>query len=382
VEHRRGRSENQVNLGNVYERASGFLGSGERAAMTENSKDYPVVSVIVPCRNEAANILKCLNSITSGGYPPEKLEVIVVDGLSDDGTRAVLADFSGKHGFVKVLDNDKKITPCALNIGIKSAKGALLLWMSAHNEYEKGYIEKCIRYMKEYGADAVGGIIKPVPRNNTIAGQAIARVISSRFGVGNSLHKVGLARPQWADTAFGVCYKREVFQKAGLFNEKLTRGQDMEFGLRLKRSGVKTLLVPDLVSLYYFRSGWAFFIRHNFTNGRWVLLPFKFSSFIPVSARHLVPLIFVLSILICAMSAIAGNIVLKSALVIIALSYLAADAYFSFQAGGKNGRMILTPVIFFMFLSLHLSYGMGSLIGAAECLFSGDFWRMRFGAKK
>jgi glycosyltransferase involved in cell wall biosynthesis len=349
--------------------------------MEGKSKDYPVVSVIVPCRNESTHILKCLNSIASGGYPAEKLEVLVVDGQSDDGTVTILKDFSEKHHFVRVLDNSRKITPCALNIGIKNSRGELILWMSAHNEYEKGYIEKCIQYIKEYNADAVGGIIKPVPRNKTLIGQAIALVISSRFGVGNSLHKVGLDRPRWADTAFGVCYKREVFQKVGLFNEKLTRGQDMEFGLRLNKKGIKTLLSPELVSYYYLRSSFRSFISHNFTNGRWVILPFNYSRFIPVSTRHLVPLVFVLSLLICVILAVSGHVFFKSMLGIIAASYFAADLYFSSQIGRKSRKMILAPVIFFIFLLLHLSYGLGSLVGVVQCFFSSDFWRMRMGRK-
>jgi glycosyltransferase involved in cell wall biosynthesis len=334
--------------------------------MLKKNINYPDVSVIVPCRNEAQHIRQCLDSILSGDYPNEKLEIIVVDGKSDDGTFQILNDFSRDYHFVRILENNKKITPCALNLGIKNSHGKFILWMSAHNKYERDYIKKCLRYIREYDADAVGGIIKPVPRNNTLTGDAIALATSSRFGVGNSLHKVGITKPGWADTAFGICYKREVFEQAGLFNEKLARGQDMEFALRLKRKGIKTLLVPELVSYYYLRSDFKSFINHNFVNGQWAILPFAYSRNMPVCFRHIVPMVFVFFLMVSIIMVLAGIELFELVLVTVILSYCVANLFFSLQIARKTKKVVLIPILFLMFLSLHLSYGLGSLAGLVQ----------------
>jgi glycosyltransferase involved in cell wall biosynthesis len=334
--------------------------------MLKKNINYPDVSVIVPCRNEAQHIRQCLDSVLFGGYPAENMEIIVVDGKSDDGTLQILEDLSRDYDFIRILENNKKITPCALNLGIKNSYGKFILWVSAHNKYEKGYIKKCLQYIGEYNADAVGGVIKPVPRNKTLTGNAIALVISSRFGVGNSLHKIGLMKPKWADTAFGICYKREIFEQVGLFNEKLVRGQDMEFALRLKEKGFKTLLVPDLVSYYYLRSDFKSFLKHNFANGQWVILPFAYSQNIPVCFRHIVPMVFVFSLIISIIMVLVGIEPFKLVFVTIILSYCAVNLFFSLQIAHKIKKVSLVPVLFVMFLSLHLSYGLGSLAGLVQ----------------
>jgi len=158
----------------------------------------PFVSIIIPCRNEEKFIGKCLDSILAQDYPKDRLEVLVVDGMSEDGTREIVERYTDMSlrarslachceqseaisardklrnlGIatslpalamtLKLLDNPKKVTPCALNIGIKNAKGEIILWMSAHSRYEKDYISKCVKYLKEYDADNVGGVMITLP---------------------------------------------------------------------------------------------------------------------------------------------------------------------------------------------------------------------------
>jgi len=136
-----------------------------------------------------------------------------------------------------------------------------------------------------------------LPAQDTLIGKAIAKSLSCRFGVGNSYFRTGTDKPKWVDTVFGGCYRKEIFSKVGLFNESLPRGQDMEFNLRLKRAGFKTLLVPNIVSYYYAKPDMKSFIKHNYINGVWAILPFKYSKIMPVSLRSLVPLFFVVSLL-------------------------------------------------------------------------------------
>ncbi|PJA62153.1 MAG: glycosyl transferase [bacterium (Candidatus Ratteibacteria) CG_4_9_14_3_um_filter_41_21] len=290
----------------------------------------PFVSIIIPCRNEEKFIGKCLDSIIAQDYPKDRLEVLVVDGMSEDGTREIVERYTDMSlrarslachceqseaisardklrnlGIatslpalamtLKLLDNPKKVTPCALNIGIKNAKGEIILWMSAHSRYEKDYISKCVKYLKEYDADNVGGVMITLPRDNAFIGKAIATVLSHPFGVGNSVFRTGAKEPKWVDTVFGGCYKKEVFDKIGLFNESLVRSQDMEFNLRLKKTGGKILLAPDIVSYYYPKSNLKDFFIHNFEDGSWVTYPLKF-GIKAFSWRHLIPLFFILGL--------------------------------------------------------------------------------------
>jgi len=331
------------------------------------------ISIIIPCYNEKKFIDKCLNSILVNDYRKDKMEVLIIDGMSDDGTRYVIEQYMKDYKFIHLLDNAKRHTAVALNIGIKNARGQLILWMSAHNLYEKQYISKCIKYMEEFHADAVGGIIKSLPRNNNFPGKLICIAVSHPFGVGRSLHKIGTRIPQWVDTAFGTCYKREVFQRIGFFNEKLVRGQDMEFSLRLKKAGIKTLLAPDLISYYYTRTHLKSFIKHNFINGLWAILPFKYSNIMPVSLRHLVPLVFVLSLIGFGLLSLI-NIFCLWALVGILGAYLLLNIYFSIQIAIKEKDLRLFFLIPILFATLHISYGLGSVLGLIKCLISKDFW--------
>src|SRR3989344_832745 len=149
------------------------------------------LSVIIPCRNEEKYIGPCLDSLLLQDYPKEKLEILIIDGFSEDKTREILAGYA-KYPFINVLDNPKKITPAALNIGIKNAKGSIIMRMDAHASYEKNYISECVKYLKEYDADNVGGVVWAMPTVNTLAAHAIARVYSHPFGVGHSLFRIGV----------------------------------------------------------------------------------------------------------------------------------------------------------------------------------------------
>jgi len=337
----------------------------------------PFVSIVIPCRNEEEFIAKCLDSVIANDYPKDTLEVLVVDAMSEDGTREVVDGYAHRYPFVRLLDNHKKITPVALNIGIKHAKSQIIMRMDAHAAYEKEYISKCVQYLNEYNADNVGGIWKIVPRDDTTIGKAIALVLSHPFGIGNAYYRFATKKLRWVDTVPFFCYRKEIFDKVGLFNENLTRSQDMEFNLRLKSMGYRTLLVPDIVSYYYARSDFGSFCRHNLRNGVWAIYPLKFTTITPVSWRHMVPLAFVLSLIGSGVLSVVSPIFLYFFL-FISGSYTLANLFFSIKiaAEQKNSRyLFLMPLIFTI---LHISYGLGSLWGLLKVMISAQFWKNRF----
>ena len=257
-------------------------------------EDRPIVSIVIPCRNEEDFIGDCLDSIVGSRFPLSRLEVLVIDGMSDDGTRRVLEAYARRYPFIRVLENDKRVTPVAFNIGVRHARGGLIMIMSAHATFHPDAIAKAVAFSESSGAENVGGRWRIVPRDTSFLGRSMAATLSHPFGVGNAVYRTAQnSEPRWVDTAAYGCYRREVFDRLGGFNERLVRGQDMEFNLRLKRSGGRTLFVPDVVINYFARSTVRTFGLHAFTNGVWAILPFRYAHGIPVSGRHVVPLLLV-----------------------------------------------------------------------------------------
>jgi glycosyltransferase involved in cell wall biosynthesis len=320
----------------------------------------PVVSVIIPARNEEDYIEQCLDSVLDNDYPREKLDIAVVDGMSEDKTREIVAEYSAKHKFIKCMENPERIAPTALNIGIKNAVGDVIIRMDAHNLYESDYISKCVKYLGETDADNVGGIWITIPGKNTAMARAIAFVLSSPFGVGNAYFRIGSTRPRYVDTVPFGCYKREVFENVGFFNEELVRNQDIEFNARLRKHGGKILLVPEIKSYYHARPTLWKLCSQNWRNGVWNIY---LTRIVPraLSTRHLIPLLFVLGLLGCLAISLFFRLGVIP-LMLICGSYLLTSLVFSVRIGLRQGVRYI-PILPVVFFSLHFSYGSGMLWG-------------------
>lgn len=310
---------------------------------------FPLVSIIIPCRNEEKFIGKCLDSIVSQNYPKEKLEVFVIDGASRDETKEIVQNYSRRYSCIKILDNPKRIAPVALNFGIKEAKGEIIMRMDAHATYDKNYISKCMEYLREYNADNIGGVLETLPSADTIFAKAVAIALSHPFGAGNSYFRTGSKKVREVDTVFGGCYKKEVFEKIGFFNENLIRSQDLEFNLRLKKSGGKILLAPEIKACYYPSSTLWGFAKRTFRDGIWAVYPLKFVK-IPLRLRHYLPLIFVLTLPL--------NI----------WPYIPLSLFFSLEIAMKEKDIRLFFVMPLAFAVRHVSYGLGSILGLTKII--------------
>ena len=318
-------------------------------------------SIIIPCRNEEKFIDKCLDSIINQDYPKGKLEVLVIDGISEDKTREIIKSYAQKYSFIKLLDNPKRFTPFGLNVGIKNAKGEIIIRLDAHANYSSDYIRKCVENLRKYKVDNVGGIVKTLPSKNTLTAKAISLCLSHPFGTGNSYFRTGSKRTRFVDTVFGGCYRKEVFDKIGLFNEKMTRSQDIEFNLRLRKKGGKILLVPDIISYYYPQSTLLGFLKHNFLDGIWVTYPLKFGIKL-FSWRHITPVLFLAFLGCLFLFSFISRLFLFLFISVVSL-YLILIIYFSFKVARKENDfrfMFLMPIVF---LCRHIGYGFGSLWG-------------------
>lgn len=321
-----------------------------------------LVTAIIPCRNEERYIAQCLDSMVAMDHPKDSFEVLVVDGMSTDGTRDIVERYMKRHGFIRLLDNPKKILAAAWNTGIRNARGGVIVALNAHTVFDRNYIAECLQHLRDYPeADYVGGVVMTYPKDDTPVGWAIACALSHPFGVGNSRFRTGVEKPCWSDTAAFGGYRKAVFQDVGLFNEDLVRSQDMEFHLRFKRAGKRILLTPRMIGHYYTRSRVGDYLRFCWINGFWATYPMRY---VPKSAslRHLVPMIFVCSLAgLAVLSRFAP--IFRWLLIAEVGAYAATCAAASVKAAVEARRalhlLLLPPV----FAALHVGYGLGSVFG-------------------
>ncbi|UVT16976.1 MAG: glycosyltransferase family 2 protein [Nitrospira sp.] len=325
----------------------------------------PYVSIIMPCRNEVKDIRSCLESVVESDYPKDRLELLVVDGQSDDGTRDIIDNFSKQYPWIRLLDNDRRITPAALNIGICAARGRIVMRMDGHTVYPSDYVSKLIDWSERTEADNVGGICITRPANDTPKAHAIAVGLSHPWGVGNSHFRIGVTAPKWVDHVPFGCYRREVFDKIGLFDERLIRNQDDELNHRLIRHGGRVLLVPEIVSYYTARDSlkklWVMYYQYGYYK------PFAVRMIGAVmTMRQLVPSAFVLYVVLTAALALQSNI----AAVLLAVgvfAYMTSNLSIAVAVALSRGvRCGLWSTI--VFPILHISYGVGYLKGILDFL--------------
>ena len=332
---------------------------------TQDIEQTPLVSVVIPCRNERDFIEPCLASLLAAPYPADCLEILVIDGMSDDGTRDRLAAYAASHPAVRVLDNPKRITPAALNIGIANARGDVIVRADAHTIYPPSYVPLLVRWLLKSGADNVGGLWITEPGGTSAVARSIAAVLAHPAGVGNAHYRVGIDEPRWVDTVPFGCYRRDVFDRIGMFDEDLIRNQDDELNFRLTRAGGRILLVPDVECRYRARGSLGKLWRTYYQYGYYKPLVARNSGGVS-SWRQLVPPAFAALVIAAAILALvvpkrAG--VLAAVVAIYLLALIAASIGIARRDGLRVA--LLSPAAFAV---LHFSYGLGYLHGAIAFL--------------
>ena len=324
--------------------------------MTEVAK----VSVIIPCRNEERFIGRCLDSIIANDYPKDRIEILVVDGKSQDGSAELVRKISRDYPFVCLVENPQKVTPVAFNIGIRKARGQVILIASAHSSLQPHHIRICLELLNRLHADVVGGPVRTIPASEKLADRAIAQVLSHRFGVGDSRFRTDFEYEGPVDTVPFGAYRRDVFERFGMFDETLSRNQDNEFHSRILRKGGSIFSSPSLTALYYGDSGVGRFCRHAWRAGFWNACTL-FSHPGSLCIRHFVPAVFALLVITGGVLSLLGKLG-KWLLAAIGLSYLAGAATATLQIVFRQRHisMVVLPVFF---ATYHVSYGIGSLVG-------------------
>ncbi|MBV8055072.1 MAG: glycosyltransferase family 2 protein [Deltaproteobacteria bacterium] len=334
----------------------------------------PFVSVLIPCRNEGEFIGACLNSVIANGYPLDRLQVIVVDGMSTDGTRTIVTAWSAQHSCITLVDNLRRITPCALNIGIAAALGDVIIRLDAHATYEPGYIARCVQALNLCNVGSSGGVWNVKSRGNGLIARAIACCTSHRFGGAARYRRISDGDPEIADVVPFFCSTRETLRIVGQFNEALVRHQDYEYSARMRRAGFHSMLVPRAVCNYYTRSDIKSFAIHSFRDGYWVTFATAFTDVLPLCARHAVPMLF-------AIAMIAGTIIAPLSLAVgwalAALTgiYLIIMVTCVTQVATQQRDAKMLLVMPALFLCRHLLFGIGEAVGLAHAHAARYIWR-------
>lgn len=320
-----------------------------------------MLSVICPIYNEEKYIAQFLESLLKQDYSKGDLEILLVDGMSNDKTRGIVADYASKYPFIRLIDNPDKIVPCAMNRGIADAKGEVIIRLDAHASYQPNYFSVLVNGLLRLHADNVGTVCKTDVLNKTPKTLAIREVLGNKFGVGNSTFRTGIDHEQETETVPFGCWPKEVFVKYGEYDERLVRNQDIELNKRIIRGGGKIYILPDTYCTYLARETWHALAKNNYGNGKWNILTVYYTKmFSSLSIRHFIPLLFLLSLVVPLLFSL---IWLPFALISVAtlLAYTGLLTFVSLKlAKEKHLNFIYLLTTFFV---LHLSYGWGSLMG-------------------
>lgn len=325
--------------------------------------NLPFVSIIIACRNEEKFIGRCLDSIVANDYPEKKMEILVVDGLSEDRTREIISRYAQTNSSVKFLINRDKITPIAMNIGIKRARGDIVILVNAHCILDKYFLKYSTEYLAKTGADAVGGMLNTINDKHSSIAEAIPLGVDSIFGAGGRRYRTRTKEGWVRDTLPYCAYRKAIFEEIGLIDEELIRAQDGEFNYRILRRGGRIYYTPKIKSYLHIRPTFNKLWRQHFQYGCFKPLVTQKVGVI-LTLRQLIPAIFVTSLIILLMLSVFFKPFLWLLLFVVG-SYIITNLGFSLKISQKKGLkyFFILPGVF---ATVHFGYGIGYLKGIQD----------------
>ncbi len=322
-----------------------------------DSTSKPHVTVVIPCRNERDFIIPCIQTVLQSDYPADKLHIAVVDGMSTDGTRETINQHFAHDNRVQLMHNEKKTTPYALNIGIRSSNSKYVMILGAHSEVDSDYINRAVDHLENSpNIGCAGGRLKSISSNRK--SEVIAKAMSSAFGVGTSHFRTGLVSGYVDTVAFGV-YRRTLLDEIGYFDEDLARNQDDEMSYRILKSGYKIYLDTHTAATYYVRNSFQKLAAQQFQYGYWKVYVNRKHQAI-TTLRQLIPLFFLLYIISLPFCLWVGIVWLTPLIL-----YLIVSLIVSLKLSAEVGEVF---TLLYVFPTIHLSYGYGYLLGIVDFL--------------
>lgn len=327
----------------------------------KNKTSFPSVSIIIPCLNKST-ITLLLNAISAQSYPIEKLEVVIADSMSQDGTREKINLYGKNNPDLKILvvDNIKKTIPAGVNCAAKNASGEILIRLDAHSAPNKEYVARTVELLENGTAENVGGIWEIIPGEDTCIAKAIAKSAAHPLGVGDAKYRVSKTA-QYTDTVpFGAFYK-DYFFRLGAFDETLLANEDYEFNTRLREKGGRVWLDPGIRSKYFSRKDFRALAKQYWRYGFWkVRMLRRYPS--SLRLRQAIPPLFVLSIALFGILAINSpfaRIIIVSELMVYLLTLLVIGISQSIK---QHDRCLLLMPLAMM--TMHFSWGTGFIFSS------------------
>ncbi|MFC2170814.1 glycosyltransferase family 2 protein, partial [Calditrichota bacterium] len=297
-------------------------------------------------------------------------EIIVSDGMSDDGSRDIIAEFVKKDNRVSIINNPKKIVSSAMNNGIRNARGEIIIFINAHSKYADDFVAKCVEVMDETGADDVGGPCVAI--GDGYLGTAIGLAFNSPF-MGTAKYR----NPNYkgkSNTTWPGCYKKSALEKIGLYDEDLVRNQDDELNYRLMKSGGVIWQDPRIRSWVTPRKSLKITFQQHRQYGYWKVKVMQKHK-IPTTFRALIPGLFVSSASGLGILFLIGKIVkgkgariVQASLLLELASYAFLSLLASFDSARKAGWKYF-PIMPAVFVIYHVGYGVGFIEGIVDFIF-------------
>jgi len=319
------------------------------------------VSIIMPVRNEAAYIVPCLQAVLAQDYPADALEVIIADGMSDDGTRAKIHALASRDGRVRLIDNPQRFVSSGLNAALRAARGDILIRMDAHTEYAPDYVRQCVAVLQETGAANVGGPWRA--RGRSYWQKAIALAFQSPFSSGGAGSHAVYYEGE-VDAVYLGCWRKATLEQMGGFDEELVRNQDDELSLRLVRAGARLWQSPRIRSWYYPRASLGALFKQYAQYGYWKVRVIQKHK-LPASPRHLVPGGFVASLLLLLVLSCFSHAARWLLAGLVGL-YSVANLGAALLTCRTPATWRYLPVMPLVFAAYHFGYGYGFLRGLID----------------
>lgn len=320
----------------------------------------PSVSVILPIRNERAYIEDALHALLTQERLPARYDIIVVDGMSDDGTREIVQRIADRDPRVQLVDNEKRIVSSALNIGIARAQGEIIIRVDGHTRVAPDFIRANLELLEEHPeAWSVGGPI--AHRGKTTFARGVAAAMSSRFGVGGANHRRETYEG-YAEGAVFPAFRRTIFDRVGLFDEELVRNQDDEFNFRITAGGGKIYISPRVKHDYFVRGSLRGLAQQYVQYSYWKVAVFRKHRKI-VAARHLAPVVFLVGAPACLITAAIAPPPLSWVALAPLVAYGGLLTAAMVSAGIRERSVLVGVSAGVATAAMHVAYGTGTLLG-------------------
>jgi succinoglycan biosynthesis protein ExoA len=320
----------------------------------------PLVSIIIPCYNEATTIHYLLEAIAHQSYPCARLEVIIADGLSTDKTRDEIGKFQREYPDLSlvVVDNHKKIIPAALNTAISVAKGSIFLRLDAHSIPQSDYVERSVNDLELGLGDNVGGVWEMRPGSSGWISQVIAAVAAHPLGVGDAQYRF-TNRAASVDTVPFGAFKRELVARIGGFDESLQVNEDYEFNARIRQAGGSIWLDPSIRSTYFTRPSLGALAKQYWRYGYWkVRMLRRYPG--TIRWRQALPPLFVSSLVMLGLLSI-WFVIARYLLLAEIVAYLAVLGLVAGQIAIRQKKLAFLPGVPLAIATMHFSWASGFL---------------------